>query len=477
MDPSNAPPHPSQLGSLIRPEQVRRLPHLTEEAKIQQEAYITRLWQMINNSQQNSQDWMRAFKNLREVSASLMSGIKRFNQRQGQGQGQQQHNMQQQQMQAQMQAQQGGMVDGDGRQNAMQQNGIYPEVMAQVNAIKFALPPTMVEGSQQAKDWLREARNRFAQATQRHEGALRRKQDLQRTFQQRQQAQTLTPQESEAIRQKLAQCERALLDATSFLTKFKNQQKQFHEGQQARFERDQQQSAPTEAAQQPEPPIQQNNPNPAQTQGQKQNQPQNQAPNQQPPGVKPLTISAAVTAARESLGAPAEPNSPETSAAIQADQAAGGMSHKLTQANVQSHAHPQIINTTFTNPKNEPGRIPKNLNVPPPRPVQMAPSRPTLNGGPGVGVAGQMSKPTMPVMPGYVLENGEGDGDGRTMSKTKLHELAREVCGPGGDSVLTPEAEEVRLLPPFQGFTPPSPLPHLLSPIPQPTPNPTSLPH
>jgi hypothetical protein len=32
------------------------------------------------------------------------------------------------------------------------------------------------------------------------------------------------------------------------------------------------------------------------------------------------------------------------------------------------------------------------------------------------------------------------------LSKKKLQELVREVCGPGGDEQLTPEVEEVGIL-------------------------------
>ena len=56
---------------------------------------------------------------------------------------------------------------------------------------------------------------------------------------------------------------------------------------------------------------------------------------------------------------------------------------------------------------------------------------------------GQMGQPAIPSMPGYVLETSE---DGRVLSKKKLHELVREVCGPGGDEQLTPEVEEVSIL-------------------------------
>lgn len=55
---------------------------------------------------------------------------------------------------------------------------------------------------------------------------------------------------------------------------------------------------------------------------------------------------------------------------------------------------------------------------------------------------GQMGQPAIPSMPGYVLETSE---DGRVLSKKKLNELVREVCGPGGDDHLTPEVEEIFL--------------------------------
>ena len=70
----------------------------------------------------------------------------------------------------------------------------------------------------------------------------------------------------------------------------------------------------------------------------------------------------------------------------------------------------------------------------------MPPSRPTLNGGAGVGLPGQLGQPALTTLPGYVLESSE---DGRLLSKKKLSELVREVCGPGPDEQLTSEAEEV----------------------------------
>lgn len=81
--------------------------------------------------------------------------------------------------------------------------------------------------------------------------------------------------------------------------------------------------------------------------------------------------------------------------------------------------------------------IPKQLNLPPERqqPVQMPPSRPTLNG------AGMTQQPGIQKAPGFVLE-GEGD---RVLSKKKLDELVRQVTGGGENDALSPEVEEAVL--------------------------------
>jgi transcription initiation factor TFIID subunit 12 len=111
------------------------------------------------------------------------------------------------------------------------------------------------------------------------------------------------------------------------------------------------------------------------------------------------------------------------------------------QAQPATHAHPAP--GFLNNPKKDERQlITKNLQVTTPTPIQVPPARPTLNGGPGVGMSGQMGQPAIPSMPGYVLETSE---DGRVLSKKKLHELVREVCGPGGDEQLTPEVEEVSI--------------------------------
>lgn len=118
----------------------------------------------------------------------------------------------------------------------------------------------------------------------------------------------------------------------------------------------------------------------------------------------------------------------------------------MAQAANSSHTHPQgyIPNrSTENSARNINMAIPKNLNVPPPEPVTMAPSRPTLSGGPSHGAMGMMGQPAIQKHPGYVLE-GEGQ---RVLSKKMLDILVRQVTGGGEGEGLTPDAEEVTIFP------------------------------
>ncbi|EAW09202.1 putative transcription initiation factor TFIID subunit 12 [Aspergillus clavatus NRRL 1] len=113
----------------------------------------------------------------------------------------------------------------------------------------------------------------------------------------------------------------------------------------------------------------------------------------------------------------------------------------VSQAAANPHAHPQgyIPNRGAENSaRNINMAIPKNLNVPPPEPISMAPARPTLSGGPSHGAMGMMGQPAIQKHPGYVLE-GEGQ---RVLSKKMLDILVRQVTGGGEGEGLTPDAEE-----------------------------------
>ncbi|ERF70759.1 hypothetical protein EPUS_05111 [Endocarpon pusillum Z07020] len=448
-----------QLASMIRPEQVKKLPHLNDEKKQQHEVIIQRLWTALRGNPQGSPEYQKAIASLAQVSTSLMAGMKRYNAQQLQ---QRQHH------EAVIAQQAGPSNEAEGNRPAglgLQPNQIMQHIQARVNNYPFSLPPTMAEGSPQAETWLREARNRLAQAMQRSEHAQKRKADIQASAQARAQSgNPLAPQEQEALRTKLMQCNKVLAESNSFMEKFKEQQNQFRiSAQQQRYEaQNPVNTAPSDNANQAEPSM-----------------PTGQASSQG--GPQALSISSAVSAARDratnaaanqtgsisptnsqpqpsqtASGQQPQPQSTPQSAMTPSQQngapmpfsAQSALQHSnsnygQSQPQSATHAHPPQ-NVGFMNPgkKEERLNIPKNLNVTAPRPVPMPPARPTLNGGPGVGMPGQLGEPAIPTMPGYVLETSE---DGRVLSRKKLNELAHEVCGPGEEDMLTPEAEDIML--------------------------------
>jgi transcription initiation factor TFIID subunit 12 len=119
-----------------------------------------------------------------------------------------------------------------------------------------------------------------------------------------------------------------------------------------------------------------------------------------------------------------------------------------------THAHPQPT-PTLTSKMPIPKNLPEKATAPP-QPVSVGggvtPGRPTYGGGNGAG--GVMNQPVVAKMP---IPQFDAEGD-HVLSKKKLDELVRQVCGggsPGADgNYLTPDVEEV-------GFSHP---PNFLSP-------------
>ena len=336
--------------------------------------------------------------------------------------------------------------------------GLNPTIQQRVNAHTFYYPPQMIEGTRGADEWLREAKARFGQALQRSEVAKTKMREFQISVQNRKQAgNPLNASEEEVYRNKLAQCEKAITEASSFMQKFREQQAQFQRQQtQQRFA-----NAPMSG------------PNDS---GEASASATMQTPAGGPQGPQGHTIDSALTAARDqavatqaaSAASPkavqaqtAQSSTPVTShfpqpspynnqdahaqlnnAARPHSQHGGPGMHPSQSYNSQAppsatHAHPTGLNNQVKKEGREP--ISKTLNVQEPKPIPIPTARPTLTGGPN-GSGGVMSQPAIPMMPGYILESSE---DGRLLSKKKLNDLVREVTGPGGEEQLTPEVEEV----------------------------------
>ena len=466
--PSAAPPAQS---ALIRPEQVKKLPHLDNETKARQEVGIQRLWDIIHNRPANSPEQQQAYSRLSQISATLMNGMRQYQNRKRQEAAAQQQN--------------GASTAAQATSNTATFEQLNPAIQARVNQTPFIYPPAMTEGQPNADNWLREAKARFGQALQRSEMAKNRRQDLQRNLQGRQQAGVVTPEEMNAFNQKIQQCQKAIAESDNFMLKFREQQQSFRQQQAQQRLPNQGHTGPGETNDQPI----------------LSNMPGNQ-PSQGPQGPTPHSISSAVSAARNQASAAPAATSPQAEQAqtTQGQNAMNGtpvsqhhpsntnpspytipqsqtdvpgsatsqhpgpprslshqaLSHQAAMSqSAQSHAalqnqqpqsaaHAHPPPGYLNNPKKDDRQpITKNLQVTTPAPIQVPAARPTLNGGPGVGMPGQMGQPAIPSMPGYVLETSE---DGRVLSKKKLHELVREVCGPGGDEQLTPEVEEVSML-------------------------------
>ena len=447
------PPAPHAQGSLIRSEQVKKLPHLSEAAKAQHEALISKLWEAINNSPQGGEQYTKAYTRLSQISSALMQDMKKFHaakQRQ-----------QQQPVQAQVQAQ--AQAQGHANQQSQPMNNgqlfaqLNPTIQQRVNEHHFYYPPQMVEGTRGAEEWLREAKARFGQALQRSEVAKTKMREFQASVVNRQRAgNPLNPAEEDVFKNKVQQCQKAITEASSFMEKFREQQAQFQRQTQPRFAN--------------QPMAAQTDSNEASASATMQSAGGTQGP-------QGHTIDSALSAARESAvatqaaGSPngvqaqtAQNSTPVTGqfpqpspynnqdahaqlsgpARPQSQHGVPGM-HPSQSYNSQAppsatHAHPPGLNTQVKKEVREP--ISKTLNVQEPKPVPVSTARPTLTGGPSIGMAGQMGQPAIPMMPGYVLESSE---DGRLLSKKKLNDLVREVTGPGGEEQLTPEVEEVIL--------------------------------
>ena len=481
---------PHQQASLIRPEQVSRLPQLNPQQKQQYEGHVRRCWEVLNSVQQNDPKYNNAYQQLVQTSQTLMAGMKNYQQASKQRAMQQQQAAQAAQQQSPPEpAQQQPAAPGQQQQpqqtqnSSVQFNQLMPEIQSRVNEYTFFFPPAMIEGTRQADDWLREAKARFGQALQRLQVARQKKADFQKQAQTRQaQAHPLNPQELEVFNSKLAQCNKAITESQTFMEKFKAQQNEFRNAQSSQ-QYTKQEGQPQSQEQAPAHPAGQMSslqPNVGQGQGgpqahsissavsaaaserirQQQSQGQQGAgPTQPGQAGSPVNSNAASGQPGVTGATPIKTEAGNSSVFQTAAHGDGPMSagprppsHSgVPQSALQQHPSsssmtPHLLNASINGTKPVTAQaITKNLQVTEPKPVQMPGARPTLNGGSTIGVQGQLGQPAITMLPGYVLESSE---DGRLLSKKKLNELVREVVGLGkegndGEENLTSEAEEV----------------------------------
>ncbi|KAI9372807.1 transcription initiation factor TFIID subunit A-domain-containing protein [Aspergillus egyptiacus] len=493
-----------QHSNLIRTDQVQKLPHLTDQQKVQHTQLVRSFWEILNSREPQSQDYQQAHSRLSQLSQTLMKGMRMYQQNR-----QLQH---QQQMQAANAAAQGGQpVQRSQSVNPQNFGQLLPQIQQKVNSLQLFLPPNI--SSEQAQTWLPEAKLRYGIALQKQEIGRVRLGELRQQINQRQSAGNMTPEEMQEFKNRQLQADKLFREGSEFLSKFRDQQDTFKSTQQRAGAQQQplsqqggtrpaataatvptgptaapasvhsgQAAAPAahtinsavsaarnqaaQAAMSPSvsqpgqgPANQAATPAPAVASGappqplQQQQQAQHGGPGfgqaatsdgstptasnsqtvnvQGPP--RPLSQQAAMAQAAQSYSNNNNANGGNT--------ATNGQQQNMNQAAVNTHAHPQgyIQNRSAENSaRNVNMVIPKTLNVPAPKPVAMAPDRPTLSSGPSHGSMGMMGQPAIQKHPGYVLE-GEGQ---RVLSKKMLDILVRQVTGGGEGEGLTPDAEE-----------------------------------
>ncbi|KAK7990109.1 hypothetical protein PG989_010424 [Apiospora arundinis] len=157
---------------------------------------------------------------------------------------------------------------------------------------------------------------------------------------------------------------------------------------------------------------------------------------------KPLTHSAAMhmanTRQNSTTSVPLAGAPPTTT------PGSAGMMGNASGQNTHPHGHPQQPATTVTTKMPIPKVLPEKATAVP-QPVTMGGgvngSRPTMGGGTGI-TGNALAQPVMQKPPVYTFES-EGD---HVLSKKKLDELVRQVCGggPAGQdgNYLTPDVEE-----------------------------------
>lgn len=164
-------------------------------------------------------------------------------------------------------------------------------------------------------------------------------------------------------------------------------------------------------------------------------------------GARPLSMSAAVNLANQRIAQPGAAAAPgQSTNGTPANSAHPGVTPSST---VHTHAHPVAVQapaaSSFPAKMPIPKQLPEKLTQPI-QPVAVSggagPGRPTFNSGTGTA-GGAISQPALPKVPAYVNE-AESE---HVLSKKKLDELVRQVCGGSAEgheeNLLAPEVEEV----------------------------------
>ena len=511
MDTANT--NPGQQGnslpaitSLIRPEQIPKLPHFPEHQKEKYIEGIRKLWETIDTTSPGSEPYQTAYKKLIEVTVNIRNKITKT--RQDAIALQAANGGQQNGARPTSSGQQAPLPDArlpaqhmQGGNQSQPQGPFSEKVIQKVRELDIQAPPHVIntDGLERAKQWVKDTQNKYAQQLKTLEEAMNKLGEIKQILAQRQSSdRPLNEQELRGLQNQQVQVEQIQKQSREQISKFVTSQKALKErqaqGKPANSENtafDQSRAPNTQAIKQ-EPnhgmgglpqvtqePLGQphtvssaldaarNQPNPGppsamspQNNGQLSRPPMSQPPisrsHQMPNPIAhpPLNINTNSRPPEQQQSSPHV--APSHSPAMPSNtQEPVPLSHQAAMEQARSYSHPNITQPSVhghpaqernqRDPQNNHAKmpIPKDLNLQPTQPVSMGPSRPTLTNGPVA--MGPMGQPAIQRHPGYVLE-GEGE---RVLSKKKLEELVRQVTGgTGGEGEegegLTAEVEEVR---------------------------------
>ena len=471
------------VNSLIKPEQVMKLPYFPEGQKQKYFQGITKLWEAINSQPQQSPGYQHAYQKLVEVSMNIKKSIDKAKLEAA---------APPQQNGGRPPNQQGPQGNQPPTQAATLQQG--PEqysqrVMQKVNALTILVPPHLVaqHGQEGKPVYVNEMRRKYAKALHtfdQAEGKIKQMEEMQkqrnsagRSFNQEEQAnftkqQTVLSQqkdgalefirsfhkqqESVKVQLERIQAGSGENDPNAQATKQENtnmggsSQAPEHQGQAHTV------SSALDAARNqgnvPGRPTAMSPPNSNQPSQQPAvNQPSNSHQAQLPPNSQAHLNNIKAEAPHQnspgmSASHPVHPGDPQPLKHEDALEKARSYSNPGYPQNTPqsaTHGHPQQHNQRegqLNSHSKMP--VPKDLHIPAPSPVAMGSSRPTMTNGPLMG--GPVGQPAIQRTPGFVLE---GDGE-RVLSKKKLEELVRQVTGgTGGESEdgesITADVEEV----------------------------------
>lgn len=210
--------------ALIRAEQVRSLPHLTDQQKAQYETGIRNLWKTIQSHEQDSQEHQAARHKLLEVTTNIKRSWHKWQQAvaaQGQRLG----------MPAQPKPQAQGPQPQQapaGNPQQPQQVQLPPAIINSLQNFPFTPPPSLPANSPEAYRWVAEAKARYGQNLHKMDGAKQRLTALQSAVHQREASgKPLTPEEQTEFNEQRVVLLRSHTEARRYIDQFRQQQLEF----------------------------------------------------------------------------------------------------------------------------------------------------------------------------------------------------------------------------------------------------------